>query len=295
MYAAATSSGCCCLPNDTYYFLRKINSTGTTQSWGLNLYDGSSIGLHQSGGLAVDGTYIYAAWYHGTAPTRTTAIAKIDYSGTVSTNKFFNVSSGNLVPYGLVWDTASSAGYLYGKIASAAVLIKFDSSLTAAWCVTIPSFNYVDDASPNIALDSSGNIYLVGRCLNSSSNNATGIMKINSSGTLQWARSVTGGSLAGSGLTIAIYGTKFVVGGYYYAGSNYNAYTLVAPTDGSATGTYTVGGTSFVYATLSATNGTDTVSYPTSVNVVSTNSNKTMNNVSTSVGTSSAGITVAAL
>jgi len=112
---------------------------------------------------------------------------------------------------------------------------------------------------------------------------------------LQWARSVTGGSLSGSGLTIAIYGTKFAVGGYYYTGSNYNGYTLVAPTDGSATGTYTVGGTSFVYATLSATNGTATVSYPTTINVTSTNTPKTMTNVTTSVGTSSAGITVASL
>jgi hypothetical protein len=81
------------------------------------------------------------------------------------------------------------------------------------------------------------------------------IFKYNTSGVIQWQRSLarTSGTIALRGITLDTSNNLLVTGE-----TNLNAgdiFTIKVPTDGSKTGTYSVGGGSFVYAASSITEG----------------------------------------
>jgi hypothetical protein len=87
------------------------------------------------------------------------------------------------------------------------------------------------------------------------------IFKYNGSGTLQWQRSLsTSGSDATYSVDVDPFGNLYVTGNTTVSGTN-NILIAKLPSDGSLTGTYTVGGYSFTYAAstlLEATGGIST-------------------------------------
>jgi len=125
----------------------------------------------------------------------------------------------------------------------------------------------------NIAVDSSGNIYVV--CVFSASGAPvySAILKYNSSGTLQWQRTLKGpGNSNSYGLyaqDITTANGNVIITGYQNTTGVSNAwygFTFSVPTDGSLTGTIVNGGNSYVYA---AGTGTESAGQTVTITTVS--------------------------
>jgi hypothetical protein len=137
----------------------------------------------------------------------------------------------------------------------------------------------------SIAVDSSENTYSIGVI-----SGVVYIAKYDSSGNLVWQRSITAGTAVAGLCSISLTAdqTKF-----YF--SFVNASSLVfgkLPTDGSLTGSYTVGGQSVVYAVSSLTSTTTSITSTSSTNIFS---NSTRAGASPSVSFSAASKSVSFL
>jgi len=155
-----------------------------------------------------------------------------------------------------VFDTANSVGYWVGDVNTGAVA-KHDTNLASTWCY---SFTDVSEFH-GVALDSSGNVYAVGQHYIGAGNGPLRIIKLNSSGTLQWARTLDISGFVFDAYDgdpkISVSGSKFTIVACATNG-NYVMATFSAPTDGSGTGTIVNSGLSWVYSafTTSATSRT---------------------------------------
>jgi hypothetical protein len=155
-------------------------------------------------------------------------------------------SSGNVYAAGR---QSGNGSYTYGDGVTAtgtyddgsnAVLVKYNSSGTAQWARSVSEGNN-NSVFFGVAVDSSGNVYVVGRQSGNGSfsygdgvtatgayagggygdgNNAV-LVKYNSNGTAQWAKTVTAGNNDSifSGVTVDSLGNVFVVGRQYGNGS----------------------------------------------------------------------------
>lgn len=144
-----------------------------------------------------------------------------------------------------------ASGNIYILSQSSPIIAKLNSSGVVQWQRSLSSSNFYD-----LSLDSSGNIYVVG------DNNLTGnseyiIAKYDGSGVIQWQRRLgtTGTSDTAYGVSVDSSG-NIVVNGYFGGGS---ALLARLPADGSKTGTYTVGASTFVYAASAATDAAGTM------------------------------------
>jgi hypothetical protein len=106
------------------------------------------------------------------------------------------------------------------------------------------------------AFDTSGNIYV---------SNGGYLAKYNSSGTLQFQRTVTVSATALTQSTETYVIGNTVYFGAYSTGSPFGGVTFSVPTDGSLTGTYSVGGKSITYTSSSQTDTTVTLATSTPV------------------------------
>lgn len=153
-------------------------------------------------------------------------------------------SSGNVIACGNVSNGVHQDIYI----------VKFNSSGTFLWDKRITSSGSNDDYGYSVAVDSSDNIYVVGTA---GGVNDAFIVKFNSAGTVQWQRTLGGsGTDTGYGITIANTGHMYIAG-------SFNGSGLIAklPTDGTGTGSFTVGGYAFTYAASSLTISTPSYSY----------------------------------
>lgn len=183
-------------------------------------------------------------------------IAKLNSSGTSQWQRKIATSSAERL-YGI---TVDSSGNSYSIGASNATsdlqILKYDSSGTLQFQRKIENVG----SGYGIVLDSSNNFYVCGQV----SVPPTGrflIAKYNSSGTIQWQRSL--GSASGNN-SIAFFITvdsanNLCVIGTGGPGGQSDFLFAKLPSDGSLTGTYTVGGYSIVYAASTATTGTSSL------------------------------------
>lgn len=134
-------------------------------------------------------------------------------------------------------------------------LVKYDSSGNLSWQRKLTDSVNLDTTS--ITADSSGNIYVT-----VTGTLATYLLKYNSSGTLQWQRSIS--NFVVQNMRIDSNGYINMVGLYVNASSKNAAFLIVYPSDGSKTGTTTVGTASFTIAASSLTDsaGSGTGSTP---------------------------------
>jgi hypothetical protein len=155
--------------------------------------------------------------------------AYYDYGGGIAVD-----SSGNVYVCGT------------NSVYTGVTIVKYDSSGTLQWQRRVTTIA-VSINTMGICLDSSGNVYVC-------ANNA--IIKYNSSGSIQWQRRIT----EASGVT-TYFSSIYCVGSSLYLNASlqstpsgkYQWLSLKVPTDGSKTGTYSVGSYSFIYAASSYT------------------------------------------
>lgn len=152
--------------------------------------------------------------------------------------------------------TADSSENLYlagftGSDFTRGLVAKYNSSGTLQWQRKITQAGSEGTNFYEVAIDSSSNVYALGDT-NVSGARRLIIVKYNSSGTIQWQRTITqtGGEVR-TPQSIAILGDVMYIGGITQAINSFFFARL--PTDGSLTGTYTVGGLSYTYAASSLT------------------------------------------
>jgi uncharacterized delta-60 repeat protein len=127
---------------------------------------------------------------------------------------------------------------------------KYNTSGTIQWQRRLSSAS--SDTGVDIAVSTTNNVYIVGTS-DASGTNDIYIAKYNDSGTIQWQRRIrtTSADLA-TGIELDA-SENIIVFGYTNASTNDKIFLAKLPPDGSLTGTYSLGGASFIYEASSLT------------------------------------------
>ena len=238
------------LSGSYYMQVVKCDNSGVIQ-WQRTLGGtGDSFGT----GIAVDSSgNIYFCGYSTASGTYDFEIAKYNTSGAIQWQRRLGSAPGDCYSYSVAVDSSGNVyvlGYQNGF-----QLAKYNTSGTIQWQRKLGSGSWPNGGS--VAVDSSGNVYVCGDATVGTKNFQ--IAKYDTSGAIQWQRSL-GGSADDSGRGIALdsLGNVYVCG-YSNASGTIDFLFAKLPNNGSLTGTYTVGGYSFVYAASTLTDSATTL------------------------------------
>ena len=270
--------------------IAKYDSSGNIQ-WQRTL-DGSYFDSFY--GVAIDSSNnIYVAGHVSSSTSSSSKdalIAKYNSSGAIQWQRTLGGSledsakgicvdsSGNI--YVAVETRSAGAG------AQECLLAKYNSSGTVQWQRTLGSTS--TDQPSSIAADSVGNIYVIGHTNNSFSTDGGNIFfaKYNSSGTIQWQRTL-GGNEQDIGKAIAIDSSDNVfVTGYSRSAGTIDWIIAKLPNDGSLTGSYILGQRYVNYAANSLTSASASLASSSSSVSNATSSFNSVTPTSTSESTS---------
>lgn len=201
-------------PASNNVLIAKYNSAGAIQ-WQRSLGGGSSdLGL-SIGTDSSDNIYVSGSTASQGAGSDDLLLTKYNSSGTIQWQRSLG-GSGQELGYAISVN-ASGDSYVVGTTTSQGtggelLLTKYNTSGTIQWQRRLGGSS--SEAGYAIALDSSGDIYVTGHTTSqgAGSNDAL-IAKYNSSGTIQWQRSLGGaGTEFGTGIAIDSSGGVYVVG-----------------------------------------------------------------------------------
>ncbi|MFO1469476.1 MAG: hypothetical protein U1F27_00390 [Turneriella sp.] len=181
--------------------------------------------IYAAGSQFGTGTYTFGAQStNGSNAGNNSALVKYDAGGTVQWARTVTASAGNSVFRAVTTDTSgniyaagcqnNSATFTYSAGVTATgncagnnlSVVKYNNTGTGVWARTVSGCGSAAQANA-VATDSSGNVYVAGYQVGTAvygyaGQNATGtstfnnvvLVKYNSSGTTQWARSLAGGT-----------------------------------------------------------------------------------------------------
>lgn len=240
----------------------KLNSSGVVQFQRA----GTSSAADRYTQLALDSSEnVYIVGETGNSGTVNIQLIKYNSSGTsLSQTGFYAGSSGNLTsPLDIKIDQSTGDIYIAGAAGNGyrdIVLFKVNSSFTGQWMrrlgTNTSGFYHV---AQRVAFDSSNNVYIAGWTMNPADIVVSGrrgwlIAKYNTSGTLQWQRSlgITSTDMECYGFSIS--GNNFL--GVGMRSVSPQGFFMNAPTAGTLTNSYSINGETYVYGTPTLTDST---------------------------------------
>ena len=147
-----------------------------------------------------------------------------------------------------------------------------------------------------VTLDSSDNIYVCGRNLGYKQNS---IAKYDSNGNLQWQRKIYWSAGGGttrtfdlSGIGLDSQGALWVSGVLSLPSGQVDAFFMKVPNNGSKTGTYTIGGYTFVYDVNTGTSSSPTYTTQTPPTQGITNATFTSGPTNTSTASGASAVSI---
>ena len=232
--------------------IAKYNNSGTIQ-WQKTL--GGS-GDHRTYDIAVDSSgnaYVTGKYYESGVGSGI-LLAKYNSSGNLQWQK--RTSGGTEdIGHSIKLDSSGNI-YIVGQTRTNAtyhdiLVIKLDSSGSVIWDRAITSASNNSDVGEGVAIDSSGNVYVTGK-INDGGAIKLFVAKFNSSGTIQWQRTLSGNGEHGYGVGVDGSGNVYVVGTTYITGQSYDM--LIAQWNSSGTIQYqrTLGGGGNTYESAEA-------------------------------------------
>ena len=219
-----------------HHAVAKYNSSGTFQ-WGSSIYTGAN-----NFGYAVATDSTNAVYICGQGGSGYGAmLMKLNSAGTVLQNRVFYASAAQDIIWAAVCDSGDNL-IVMGRYADTGgtFVMKLNSSSVIQWQRYVNASSSQNESG--VAVDASDAVYIV--------TSGSNIVKYNSSGTIQWQRSFTRTSGAANISSIRIDGSNYVITG---SATGTDIVLGKFPIDGTQTGTYVVGGVSFVYAASSLT------------------------------------------
>lgn len=176
----------------------------TTASWNTYYYNTTGV---------VDVT----ADSSGNIYTAGSVVGKQNSGGTFQWGRIPNLSGQTLTSNGIVTGSTGDiyvAGYVFdGSVGQCACVVKYDSSGNLIWSKYLPNSSVIGSYFYDIAIDSSDNIYACGYYVDSGGTYYGYIVKFNSSGTVQFQRTIrNGGSNYLYGICIDSSGNIFACG-----------------------------------------------------------------------------------
>ena len=244
--------------------------------WVATLTDTYTAPSDRAQSIAVDGSgNVYVCGYGLNSSNKNVqSISKYNNSGTIQWQNTLTdtYTSPSDAAYGIAVDSSGNVYVCgYGKTSGNVVqsISKYNTSGTIQWQRTLTdTYTFPSDVAYGIAVDSSGNVYVCGYGLNASGQQVQSISKYNTSGTIQWQRTLgytyTSPSDAAYGIAVDSSGNVYVCGFGLNASGNVVQSIAKLPADGSKTGTYS--GTNFgvIYAASSWTSATSSWTSATS-------------------------------
>ena len=236
--------------------IAKYNSSGTIQ-WQRRLKPTTGDDYYY--GVAA-GSSIYACGFSQAAGNNNLLLVKYDTSGTLQWQKRLGGANAEF-GYGVAIDSSGNV-FVSGQTNVSGnydmLIAKYDSSGTVIWQRKLGD-SAVDSVygSHSIALDSSDNAYV---CW-TNGNSPLQIAKYDSSGSIQWQRSISGNNCRGWSVAIDSNGDMYISGDLAIGAKRFLFAKL--PSDGSLTGTYSVGGATLTYAASSLTDSATTLTEAT--------------------------------
>ena len=245
------------------WFIAKYNSSGTLQ-W--QKYYAASSGYSISYGIAIDSSdniYCCGIVLSSTSNTYGTII-KLNSSGTLQWQRQLDLYGYGLsVNFRAVAVDSSGNIYVSGSATNYNLTACYNSSGTLQWQRAFSTSVGNAFSAQSIAIDSSSNVYVLGLGGSASGYAQYMILKYNSSGSIQWQRSMRiTANFNMAGTSISVRGDNLYITGQTNTGglSPFNTLFAKLPTSGALTGTYSVGGSTVTYA---ASSGTDSAGIAT--------------------------------
>jgi hypothetical protein len=171
-------------------------------------------------------------------------VAKYNSSGTLQWQKQFNDGTSCQI-HGITVDSSANV-YVSGRYSPSGVdgfIAKINSSGTLQWQKRVIGAGASTDISWRVSTDTPGNVYLAGEYPSGSTSRGY-LIKFSSSGSTTWQR-----QFYVSGVSTRAHDVKVAPdGAIYLRGINAeNSFVAALPSDGSLTGSYSVGGLTFIY------------------------------------------------
>ena len=238
----------------------KLDSSG-----GTLITDGSS--WYRAVALSSNGTYLrgmitdtsnnvyIAGSYPFNGSSNYYLIAKVNSSLTVSW-AYYLAASGDGKFYNVGLDSTGNV-YAAGSVdTTTPVITKFNNSGTKQWFYSVTGITTPSEIT-SLTTDLAGNSYVCGYSNNGNTTGGTFIIKIDTSGAIVWQRKITMYGTSGSnvntkpqGIYLDSFNNFYVIGNFTSSNGSINVWTVKLPTDGTKTGTYSVGGFTFAYASI---------------------------------------------
>lgn len=266
--------------------LTKYNSSGTMQ-WSKYYQDARAAGTWEDNLYAVttdaSGNIYTTGYYRNSSGGNNVCLTKHDSTGAITWQ--ISLADANAAAsqidygYGVVLDSAGNV-YVAGSTKNTSnrnmcFLAKYNSSGTLQWqrqLIDANSATLINTYATSLVIDGSDNLYVSGRCNNTSAGAEGFVAKYNSSGTIQWQRQIYESTYAAASRS-TILRASALNGNYILVTGNDHGYMLMVemPTDGSKTGTFNLpNGKQITIATGSLTDSAGVMTSSTPSNTVGT-------------------------